>query len=227
MPEISQQRGSRKLQFSLRTCLLAIVFLAVALTSWIAYRQAQLNRRLNEENQRLRQEAGELDIEPGHEDELHTLRLLNFEPLTWKWKMYVPAGRRFYLHAVGGDIPGVGSGSGEECVVPLETGTILVVLHVRRDHNGQLQWMIGAKGERAQIPVSSDIATLINAKAWTHKYIDQEYPQAAGNPTQPWELLRCRTVSPKDSSSGILMWISGEANINTGNGLTTKRDDAE
>ncbi len=87
----------RGLQFSLRTALLALVLVAVAMTLWISYRQSHENQRLRAENTRLRNETGQLTIEPGEENKVHAIKLTTLESYTWRWCAYVPDGRPITL----------------------------------------------------------------------------------------------------------------------------------
>lgn len=94
---------SRHTRFSLRTLLLATVFLAMALAivvlSWELV-------PLRAEVQQLRNEAGYLTIEDP--TKLHAIEIETESPLMWKWKVWVPnQPGTLWLHAEVGEIPAV------------------------------------------------------------------------------------------------------------------------
>jgi hypothetical protein len=98
-------------RFSLRTALALIALIAIGLALWLSYKQNRQNELLRAENIRLRNEVGEILVEPGDENKLHAVSIPTAESMLWKWRIFVPAGRTFWLYAAadelaaGGDPP--------------------------------------------------------------------------------------------------------------------------
>jgi hypothetical protein len=100
-----------KPRFSLKTILLATAFIACGITIWLLQREVG---PLRAEVKRLRNEVGFLSLED--ESKLHAIRLRTPDELTWKWRLWIPPGRKYALRVDGGMIPKTG--------FPTEGGTI-------------------------------------------------------------------------------------------------------
>jgi hypothetical protein len=64
---------------------------------------AHRNEVLVKENQRLRDELGELSVDD--ETQLHAIRTSSGEKLEWAWRVWIPEGHEYRLRGDGGQIP--------------------------------------------------------------------------------------------------------------------------
>jgi hypothetical protein len=209
----------RRPQFSLRSAMIVIVIVGIAVSLWVSYHQFHENQRLRQQNTQLLNDAGKLSIEQGQENLLHAVVVPVLEPKTWKWRLHVPADQIRYLHVVAGQIPRTGMAVGDTLFIPLEPGEVFVTLGLRRDQNGTFQWMIEANGDFQQLPVSPSIAAMSESDSGTFCYTGEGAGvQRVANPQDDLELLRCRAYlsSPPPNvpllnpADGILVWISTE-----------------
>jgi hypothetical protein len=164
-PPTPHRRG---LQFSLRTALIAIVLVAVAMSLWVSSRQAQQNQRLRADNTRLRNETGQLTIEPGEESKVHAIKIAALESYTWRWRIHVPDGRPISLRATNetayDDGKPAGSGSSS---VRLSPGECLINLALRRSPKGRWEWIVqqtdgsGSSEGRSGLSLNADSAEVL------------------------------------------------------------------
>jgi hypothetical protein len=87
----------RRFQFTLRTALLLFVLAAAGASLFVSYRQHSENQNLRQEITRLRNEVGELTIEPGAENKVHAIAVPVLEARTWKWRVYIPKGAAIWV----------------------------------------------------------------------------------------------------------------------------------
>jgi hypothetical protein len=101
-------RPSRwRFQFSLRSLLLFFLFFALLLTSIVMYwRLSQSEKELK----KLRDIAGYLNIED--KNLFYAIALESIEDWTWRWRVYMPAGHKYYWNVYLGNIPAHGLPSG-------------------------------------------------------------------------------------------------------------------
>jgi hypothetical protein len=134
----------RWLQFSLRTALIAMLLAAVGFSVWTSKERDKQNRRLQGENdalrERLRREIGELEIKEGDRDRLHAIAVPTVEPMTWKWRIYVPPSRsfsvNFIIHPVSdSNLPEKGSSFGS-----LRPGEQTMTIALRKNESKTDQW---------------------------------------------------------------------------------------
>lgn len=137
-----------RLRFTLRTLLIGTACVAVAVMLVLAYRQGRENQLLRQENLRLRNELGEIQVEPGDKDKLHAVAVPTAESMTWKWRIFVPAGRIFSLYSAGDEIPAAGESRASFSKLQLVSGQQTIVVTLHKDYRGQLCW-------HAQTPHSS------------------------------------------------------------------------
>jgi hypothetical protein len=124
-------------QFSLRSALILIAVFGVAASLWVSIRQSRENRQLRQENTRLRNETGQLTIEPGAEYKVHAIAVPELEARTWRWRVYIPDGRPLGLQVKSKSENG--SGSSWSLLSP---GEHTIVIALRRDVNDRWEWVI-------------------------------------------------------------------------------------
>ena len=117
--------------------------------------------RLREENVRLRNEIGELTIEPGNENKVHAIAVPELEARTWKWRIYIPEGRTLGLQVQ--TKSNNSSGSSWSAFSP---GEYTVIVALRRDLNNHFEWIIresqGASSGETRQTASANVEKLIN-----------------------------------------------------------------
>jgi hypothetical protein len=87
-------------RFSLLTILLLTALVACGFTIWQLWREV---RPLRAEVARLRAEVGQLTIEDT--DKAYAIQVHTFDDDTWKWRIYLPPGRKYSLHTRSGNLP--------------------------------------------------------------------------------------------------------------------------
>ena len=134
-------RPSRwRFQFSLSSLLLFFLFFALLLSSIVMYwRLSQSEQELV----KLRDMAGYLKIED--ENLFYAIAIETGEPLTWKWRVYFPAGYKYSWNIQSGKIPVVdlphGSGASISDASPLTKGTeAIIYLTIRK--NFENKWLL-------------------------------------------------------------------------------------
>jgi hypothetical protein len=133
----------RWLQFSLRGMLLLIVLAAIGFSLWTSNRQRKEIQRLQSEVKRLKNEVGEIVVEEGEEHKLHAVALPTLEDNTWKWRVYVPAGRNFAVTANSGVIPPTGESQGTSTSKSgLSAGEQTITVVLRPNNEGKWGWII-------------------------------------------------------------------------------------
>lgn len=115
MARMTEPRGKSRLRFSLTTLVLLTTITALAITVFLQWREVG---PLRDEVRRLRDEVGEISL--GDRDKIHAIRVHTPEPLVWKWRVWLPAGRRYRLRSEGGE------GAISKAGFPEEGGTMYV-----------------------------------------------------------------------------------------------------
>src|SRR5688500_10564334 len=100
MTETSKLRRPR---FSLLALIGLTTTIAMGIAIWLLYAEIV---PLREENRRLRDELGELFVED--DTKVHAIAVRSTEDLVWKWRIWIPEGRRYNIHATGEQIPAKG-----------------------------------------------------------------------------------------------------------------------
>ncbi len=112
-------RPKPRFRYSLSTLLLLTTIACLAITVALLWREV---RPLREEVRRLRDEVGELYVEDP--TKLHAIRVNSDNELVWKWRLWIPEGKRYKLRAEGGKVPSEGfprSGGTTYLITPGET----------------------------------------------------------------------------------------------------------
>jgi hypothetical protein len=89
----------RRPRFSLRTLLTLTAWLAMGMTIFLQWRELA---PLRAEVKKLRVETGKLWIED--ESKSHAIEVETDDELTWKWRVWLPAGRRYVIRSHGEQI---------------------------------------------------------------------------------------------------------------------------
>jgi hypothetical protein len=130
----------RRFRFSLFGLLALTLIVALAASNYVAYRRLQ---EVEPALEKLRNEVGELTI--GDDRLLHAIAIPSFEDSTYRWRLHLPKGRKFYLHAVAGSkIPEGGLPRGasrdtfvsEHILVPPD-GEVLTTIAINKDQQGR------------------------------------------------------------------------------------------
>lgn len=122
----------RKFQFSLRSLLLLTLIAVQAVASLLMYRRMSDAER---ELVKLRNEAGYLKVED--ETLFQAIVIPCEEPLTWKWRAYLPKGSKYSWHLNSGMIPAMGvlsGGASSPEMLPRTQGEEAVItVSIRKD----------------------------------------------------------------------------------------------
>jgi hypothetical protein len=126
------QKVRTKFQFSIRSLLLFTLIVALVITSVLMYlRMSEAEQELV----KLRTLAGYLKIED--ETLFHAIALQCEEPLTWKWRVFLPKGSKYSWHLNSGMIPesGVlGGGASSQETLPRTKGIeTIITVSIRKD----------------------------------------------------------------------------------------------
>lgn len=212
-----------RFRFSLRALFLFVLVSGLAFSHFIASRRlsdATWRLRLaNDENRKLRQKLGELNIEDA--SRLHVASSPQFllEDLKWRWQVYVPRSG-FRLSAIVNPIPpdGMPSAGAKPQCVQLPQGEFTLDIAIRKNLSGQ--WEL-----RLEVPIdplSSQPVTL----AIPHSYATcldagggrsgMRLDFGALDPGKPLVLLRYRrpkefgdlqTGDDPEPCEGVMIWI--------------------
>jgi hypothetical protein len=120
--------GFLKPRFSIRTLLVVTAFIACGITIW------QLQRvvgPLKAEVKRLRDEVGVLNIED--ETKVHAIQVRTNDELRWKWRLWIPPGRKYVLRTAGGMVPKTGFPSEGGTISIYNEGEMWVEFKIMRD----------------------------------------------------------------------------------------------
>jgi hypothetical protein len=206
-----------RFRFTLRTVLLACALVAVGMALWLSYQQTRQNELLRQENARPRNELGEILVEPGDENKLHTIVVPTAESMTWKWRLFIPAGRSFFLHTTADPLPAAGENPTSLCTSSLSPGEQTLSLALRKDYKDRWRWVIKpTQGGSVELSASLETAKLADDGTFgsTSSSLTSLTKVAPG---QDLQLLRYRIFSngtQVNSSQigtagpGVELWIS-------------------
>jgi hypothetical protein len=216
-----------RFQFSLRSLLVFILFAALVLTSVLMYRRMivaeQKTEAAEQEMNKLRNAAGYLKIED--KTLLYAIALETYEPLTWRWRVYLPAGRTYSWRIISGNIPPDGvskeyvgstnsaSTTGVECIV---------ILSFRKNPDNKwlmtMQVQAADSKNRLDLPVPDEIINqVINVKENPAEgQCIGEGKQVSSKLDVPIIFLKKRILEKQPNGSwqsspnpmpGIMMWL--------------------
>jgi hypothetical protein len=133
-----------KFQFSLGSLLWLTLCLALLLTSVLMYRRMV---EAEAELPVLRRAAGYLAV--GDEKLVYGTIVKTYEPFTWKWRLFLPAGRHFVVKVASGDIPSAEMPNIEshECPIKLE-GELAITVDIHQFENKSWSMTLNFKDEK-------------------------------------------------------------------------------
>jgi hypothetical protein len=211
MDSSTPESGRFRPRFSLLTVLLVMALVACGITIWQLWRE--LNP-LRDEVERQRNQLGELTIRD--ETKTHAIQVDTLDDLTWKWRIWVPPGKKVFFHARIGEVPKEGFPK-PDSVTSLDEGDHWVTFSLRKDPNdGSWKRVIDTGSARATLPVTLE--------PW---FIDRtgKSSRSTGifkstaiwiDESQPFLLLRNRVVDdgksapmpdPDEPTPGFLFWL--------------------
>jgi len=184
---------------------------------------------MREEVQALRDETGQLTI--SDVEQIHAIQIATDYPLAWKWRVYIPAGRRFRLahqtHQISKE--GLPEANGLNISGPKE-----FVVTVKLDKQPDGRWRSGVSCDG----VTTYQAFPEDANRWlTEGQAGSQFKQvhrtvSVEKPGEPFVLLRQRVfynrgqIPPANEparTDGLLVWLSEEmSNANKGEKHRTK-----
>lgn len=215
-PELPPTPRRRWLQFSLRTVLLLTVVAAIVFSLWTSDQRLAENRRLQTEIKRLRSELGELTIEDGQEDKLHAIGIPTIDAMIWKWRVYVPKGKMFYLKSHSGVIPPGGKLGGPSISSQsgLSDGEHIITAALRRNHNDEWNWIIKHSTGESRSGVPRELRAMMEEGNYGTTSSNLGREQRVLEPGGKLELLRLEmepnqsSSQPKANGAGLTVWIT-------------------
>jgi hypothetical protein len=209
-------------RFTLRSVFLTVTVFAFVLTVWTSAKQFRENRRLRAENRLLRNEVGTLTIEAGDEDKFHAIEIPSFDERTWRWRVYVPPGKRSYLRAMIGKIPLYGFPKAKmHQELLLSSGEQVVTVALGQTEVRGWNWHLETEYS------TNDIGSARNA-SWTIDKVSADWIKkdhgvlesqgvlqdtSNGPSNDPFLLTRAQLIPnssaqlPAEHADGIIIWI--------------------
>lgn len=194
-------------RFSLRSLVVAITFVAMAIALWQLYIELA---PLRSEVARLRNEVGELSVED--DSKLHAIEIPQRDEFTWKWRVWIPAGRKYELLVRSENIPKEGLPMPEGTITISEFGEMWVMYRIARDPRDNT-WR-GSTSTRTG-SVGSDQHDWVEwgSRVSTDEGVNQS--TLVGDPAKPLVLARKRvskTVTSsqniEDPAAGFMIWLN-------------------
>ncbi len=205
-PKVDSPPPSRKswLRFSLASLFLLTALIGVT-TAYILQRSEL--RRKDEVIRKYRIDLGLLDDRPDvlvvdDPSRAHVAALPSWEPLRWRWRIYVPPDTQWTLQVRHGEVDGDeirGSGAGTDLQI---SGEFTLEAAVQRDLDGQVQFVArcGSQGLFAGILDERMIKALINRNQATRKLTGSP-KQESFAPQGSIPLLTWKGLAPTKSSA--------------------------
>jgi hypothetical protein len=158
-------RAMKLPRFSLRTLLL--VFALVALVASHVYTSMRLRDAL-QENRLLHQELDRFPVDDVQR--LYAGAVTSLDKFTWRWRVYLPEGRRFVLRTANSQIPESGLATppgwvGDE----LPNGELIVTVAAHKDQAGKWWIVTMMPVERSRFPVAANEATWLNTGQYSSR----------------------------------------------------------
>jgi hypothetical protein len=182
-------------RLSLRTALLLTTIVALSI---LVIRLWQEVGPLRTEVRRLRDLTGVLSIEDPAK--VYAIQVQTLDDLTWKWRVWVPAGRRIFAKSCWGNVPR-DSFPHPDGIIQLREGDNWVTLSARKDPgDGSWKGVMATEGAKASSPIGQP-------QTWLDKVSRGAGTYGVGMSTAVWLdeakplLLLNYRVLP-DSSSG-------------------------
>lgn len=219
---MSEARTNRRPRVSLLSLLLLTALTVTSLTTVVLWQEVS---PLRSEVRRLRLEAGVLRVED--RKLVHAIGAETYVTKAWKWRVWVPAGRRVAVHVAAQGIPMTGSA---EFALPRVAGRLEInrrnsagtevelTLAAEKTLDGKVRWILREGNVSTYIPVPAD------ADEW----MQASYSGSSGGglvemsikeqPGQPLVLLHKRVfyqrgqippANTAETGDGVMAWIEG------------------
>ena len=219
-------KPTRRPRISLQTLLLLVTIVAMALVIW------QLNSELipmREEVQTLRDETGQLTISEA--EKIHAIQMATDYPLAWKWRVYIPDGRKVDLSHHTHQIPkeSLPKTNGHEIAGP---GEFVVTVKLDKQPDGRWRSSLSCNG------VTTFQIFPEGASGWlTEGHSGSQFKQvhrtvSVEKSGEPFVLMRKRVfykrgqIPPANEpalTDGLLVWLSeGTSSVNKSERHRTK-----
>jgi hypothetical protein len=208
MSETSIPPKARRLRFSLLNVLFLLTIAGLGLVVW---RQWQEVRPLRAEVRRWRDENGVLTItDPS---KVYIMALPTLERMTWRWRIYVPAGRSYMLHTGQGSATHhqLYSTSGSACSsrLPMENSSQpreIIVAAAIRDGEGGRTLVVDAEGAfKCEIGTPDGITFHTSISRTSTEF----------EPNLPFEIIRYEGSTrwngmsdPNVAKPGVAVWLT-------------------
>lgn len=198
-----------KIQISLLSLLLATALVGLSIVHWQLARKAD---GLESTISQLRNELGYLNVEDP--SKVYVRQVESTEPLTWKYRVYLPSDTKFRLHRVEGRGPKGAApdrfvGRGGAGSSPSLTGRFTMVIAVTKDPaSGQSYLQIKTGGFASSGAIDDGVLERIHSmeegqrlhRIWTHE-------QAEFSPNEVVETLRLVQPSTPGMEEGLIVWF--------------------
>ncbi|MEW4564292.1 hypothetical protein AB1K70_17270 [Bremerella sp. JC770] len=211
------------MRFSLKTMLVgAIVLTLIAsnlFTSWHLFQAQQLVRVQQMEIDALRRELRSLDT--SDRKNVHVIAMETNQDMVWKWRIFIPPGKKFNLKSMVGTISDRSFPEGA-MVTPIEPGEGVLTCSVTRNAGGD--WDQDVRYVSGAHVATSTLKVFDSSMAWYGKQgssttsgsITTSMGQQSFSGEHRIELLRFRRwiqdqpnvkFAPTESTDGILFWL--------------------
>ncbi len=217
--DVSQSNRWR-FQFSLCSLMLFVLFFALLLTSIIMYwRLSQSEQELV----KLRNMAGYLKIDD--ESLFYAIAIETGESLTWRWRVYLPAGYKYSWHMNSGNIPANdisdnSGGSTSDGAPWIKETEATVYLSLRKDPENKWLLILTCQSTDGKssitVSVSDDVMKQILNANMTEGQNIGEGKAVSCKLDKPIIFLKCRIGEKQPNGSwqssqkpmpGILVWL--------------------
>lgn len=211
----------RRFRFSVRTILLAIVFVALCVAQFVTMQRNReltaVNLELTQENASLRAEAGYLEIEDPNK--VAVLQMRELDELTWRWKVHLPKGNWLLRSAIR-DIPSAGLPQYDASHTLSGPGKFDIAASVRKGASGDWQFVVQCDNGNSRTGLGDHGLVTGNHRSHSWSSAGRGREQTF-DVDRPVELMRLRmnesVKSPSGGSisktvteptDGILLWLA-------------------
>ncbi len=209
-----------RLRFSLLNFMLLVTIICLGVGLWS---QSRERAKLWDEVQKWRKEAGYFEIQDTQR--VHAVRLPSIEDLTWRWRLYVPAGKQYKLHHMQGEIPretgGSTTGHGWEV---LESGEYVVTCAIRKSARGTWQLVFHTPSGRDASGIDDEYLGWLQSPGHTSQATGVQDGVKLKRNEEPLVLLHLRALPnatvdvsgsqslgssnfPGGATDGLMIWI--------------------
>jgi hypothetical protein len=209
---------SKRLRFSISSLLSWMLILVLAASNVVLYRRL---REVEPALEKLRSEMGELTV--SDDRLLHAIAVPSFEDSTYRWRIHLPKGRRFVMHAVANkSIPeeGLPEGGSRSTLLsetydwPSVNAEVLQTVAINKGQRGRWQLILAYPGRQTTVTLPDELQPWLdsNARSW---HVAGKEKTVVADVGKPLVLLRMRktkelpgaTTIDMQPTDGILVWI--------------------